>query len=251
MRWRCRRHSAPAIRSPTPSARRRKATSSPQTSWRPDRRPLCSCSTSASPLDEEALSDLLWKTEGALFALGARVVGLPRRRRCSMQAASPQARRTAWCACCLACRERWRPGRIPLAKVSAGGCRLDRGGPALGVTADARIEALLGDCSAQIRRNLDVARQFTATLPRAARVAFLPLALVEPYLRVLERSGGALLREEARRCAAHAGLQDCRRPSVRPAVTAGDARCAPWRAREGDCDAGDGGLAARCWRGSS
>jgi hypothetical protein len=57
---------------------------------------------------------------------------------------------------------------------------------------------LLAHCSAQIRRDLDVARQFTATLPRAWRVAFLPLALVEPYLRVLERSGGALLREETR-----------------------------------------------------
>jgi 15-cis-phytoene synthase len=65
-------------------------------------------------------------------------------------------------------------------------------------TADAGIVRLIGDNSAQIRRNLAVARQYTGRLQRAHRVAFLPLALVEPYLRAIERSGHAWLREEAR-----------------------------------------------------
>jgi phytoene synthase len=35
-----------------------------------------------------------------------------------------------------------------------------------------------------------------AHLPRSLRVAFLPLALVEPYLRALERQRGNPLRQE-------------------------------------------------------
>jgi hypothetical protein len=34
-------------------------------------------------------------------------------------------------------------------------------------------------------------------LRRPERIAFLPLALVRPYVRVLERQGGGALREEA------------------------------------------------------
>jgi phytoene/squalene synthetase len=49
---------------------------------------------------------------------------------------------------------------------------------------------------AQIRGNLLDARRFARLLPRGERVAFLPLALVEPYVRVLERQGGGALRAE-------------------------------------------------------
>ncbi len=151
----------------------------------------------ASPLTEEAFSALLWKAEGALFALGARVVGLP---------ASAQVH-----AGCVAAGQAYglvrllldlprmlAAGRISLAKVQLDSAGLSAEDLLTGASDGAKIEALLGESSAQIRRNLNVARQFTATLPRALRVAFLPLALVEPYLRVLERSGGALLREETR-----------------------------------------------------
>jgi len=150
-----------------------------------------------SPLTEDGFRGFLWKAEGSLFALGARVVGLP---------ASAQVH-----ASCVAAGQAYglirlllelprmlARGRIPLAKVQLDSAGLSAEELLTGASGGAKIEALLGECSAQIRRNLDVARQFTATLPRAARLAFLPLALVEPYLRALERSGGALLREEAR-----------------------------------------------------
>jgi hypothetical protein len=40
-------------------------------------------------------------------------------------------------------------------------------------------------------------RPFLATLSRPERAAFLPLALVEPYLRSLERLGPALAKAQA------------------------------------------------------
>lgn len=149
-----------------------------------------------SPLTDEALRDLLWKTEGALFALGAHVVGSPASSHLHAGcAAAGQAYGLA--RLLLDLPRALAAGRVPLAKA-----QLDSAGLSaeelLTNASDSRIETLLSVCFAQIRRNLDVARQFAATLPRTARVAFLPLALVEPYLRVLERSGGALLREETR-----------------------------------------------------
>jgi phytoene synthase len=148
-----------------------------------------------SPLTEDAFRDLLWKAEGSLFALGARVVGLPASARVHASCtAAGQAYGLA--RLLLELPRMLAAGRMPLAKVQLDSAGLSAEELLAGASGGAKIEALLGDCSAQIRRNLDVARQFTATLPRALRVAFLPLALVEPYLRVLDRSGGALLREE-------------------------------------------------------
>ncbi|MFZ1106434.1 MAG: squalene synthase, partial [Hyphomicrobiaceae bacterium] len=50
------------------------------------------------------------------------------------------------------------------------------------------------------RGSLAEARRLVRPLPRRARVAFLPLALVEPYVRQLERhlerTGGGALRTE-------------------------------------------------------
>jgi len=61
----------------------------------------------------------------------------------------------------------------------------------------ARIKVLLNAQAALIRDNLRSARRFASRLPRSARVAYLPLALVEPYLRALERSGDRFLKEGA------------------------------------------------------
>lgn len=150
----------------------------------------------ASPLTEDALTDLLWGTEGALFALGAQVVGL---------SASPEVH--AGCAAAgqaygaarllLGLPHALAHQRVPLAKVQLVTAGLTAEELLAGV-ADARIDRLIAVCSAQIRGNLDVARQFAARLPRTVRVPFLPLALVEPYLRSVERSGLAFLREETR-----------------------------------------------------
>ena len=113
-----------------------------------------------------------------------------------MQRASRRGAPTAWRACCLDLPAALAQGAVPLAKsqLEAAGVNAE---DLLSGTADAGIVRLIGDNSAQIRRNLAIARQYTRRLPRARRVAFLPLALVEPYLRVLARSGPALLREEA------------------------------------------------------
>ncbi len=55
-----------------------------------------------------------------------------------------------------------------------------RGGPGL--------KGALADMRAIARRHLDQARKLRATVPPAAEPAFRPLALVEPYLKVMEKS---------------------------------------------------------------
>ena len=54
-----------------------------------------------------------------------------------------------------------------------------RGGPGL--------RSALADMRAVIRRHLDQARTLRSTIPPAAEPAFRPLALVEPYLKAMER----------------------------------------------------------------
>ena len=193
----CRRNCAPAIPSPTPSASAAQSHQLPAD--------LLEALIDARSVLLDATSPLT--EDGSVISCGRRKARflrwVPVSSACPpalkfMQAALPRARRTVWRACCWNCRECSLAGRIPLAKVQLDSAGLTAEDLLAGAAGGAKIEALLGECSAQIRRNLDVARQFTATLPRAARLVFLPLALVEPYLRALERSGGALLREETR-----------------------------------------------------
>lgn len=146
-------------------------------------------------LSQDEQRDMLWKTEGLLFALGARIVGLPD---------SPEVDAT-----CVAAGEAYgltrlllglprslAQGRVLLAKPQLDSADLDAEALLAGVT-NANVGLLLQVCSAQIRGNLDAARGFVTNLPRRVRVPFLPLALVAPYLRALERLGQALLRQEA------------------------------------------------------
>jgi phytoene synthase len=49
----------------------------------------------------------------------------------------------------------------------------------------------------EARASLVAARQHVAQLPKGMRPAFLPLALVEPYLAALEQQRGYPLRQEA------------------------------------------------------
>ena len=145
-------------------------------------------------LDGGDFHDLLWKTEGTLFALGARVVGLPAGADVDAACvASGSAYGTV--RLLLGLPGALIQGIVPLAKsqLETAGVNVE---DLLSGTADAGIVRLIGDSSAQIRRNLALARQYTGRLPRAGRVAFLPLALVEPYLRAIERAGPALVREE-------------------------------------------------------
>ncbi|MFL5136079.1 MAG: phytoene/squalene synthase family protein, partial [Microvirga sp.] len=54
-----------------------------------------------------------------------------------------------------------------------------RGGPGL--------KGVLADLRAVARRHLEQARRLRTTIPGAAKPAFQPLALVEPYLKAMER----------------------------------------------------------------
>jgi phytoene synthase len=56
---------------------------------------------------------------------------------------------------------------------------------------------LLAALRAEARASLVAARQHVAQLPKGVRPAFLPLALVESYLRALDRQRGNPLRQEA------------------------------------------------------
>ena len=148
----------------------------------------------AAPLSDETLGAFLWKSEGVLFMLGAEVVGLPRTVDVeALCAAAGEA--YGQVRILLALPRMLAHGRAPLAKsqLDAAGLTLD---DLLGGPGESRIEGLAGSISAQIRRNLEVARQHLAGLTRFHRTVFLPLALVEPYLRALERAGPALLRQD-------------------------------------------------------
>jgi phytoene synthase len=146
--------------------------------------------------DDAMLHDFVWNTEGVLFLLAARVAGLP-----------PGAEVEAVCRDCgrayglarilVALPRSLSLGRIPLAQTQMANA---------GVTAQAllagaggtEVAALLDAYRAQVRDSLAGARRLTRRLPRRNRVAFLPLALVEPYVRCAERAARLSLREEAR-----------------------------------------------------
>ncbi|MFI5014998.1 MAG: phytoene/squalene synthase family protein [Hyphomicrobiales bacterium] len=60
---------------------------------------------------------------------------------------------------------------------------------AIGGCASPALLAAIGDWRAEARRHLAAARRALAVLPKTARPAFLPLALVGPYLALTERRG--------------------------------------------------------------
>jgi phytoene synthase len=148
--------------------------------------------TPPGPVELEAH---LWGAEGALIALAAQVLAAP------AGAETLIGSRTAGEAY----------GRVrllielprllasahiaPAATVLAGaGASMEE---VLSEAGTARVKMLLDEQAALIRENLRSARRIASGLPRSARVAYLPLALVEPYLRALERSGDRFLREGA------------------------------------------------------
>jgi phytoene synthase len=145
------------------------------------------------PLDDQRLTRSAG-AEGALFELASRVLGLP-----------PGVETTAGCAAAgnayglarllLDLPRALAAGRIAASSTPpAPGSELDAPGSEAG---SMEVEALLGEYAARSRQSVAIAREFAAGLPHPARVAFLPLALVEPYLRALEGSGARFLQEGA------------------------------------------------------
>jgi 15-cis-phytoene synthase len=144
--------------------------------------------------DEAALHDFLHRTEGAQFALACRVAGpdaLP-----DIEAACTAAGRAYGLARLLLGLHRdLALGRVPLAQSQVAAAALTPR-ELLAGAADDKVEALVRAHVAHIRGNLAEARRSVRALPRPARTAFLPLALVGSYVRLLEHQGGGALRAE-------------------------------------------------------
>ncbi|HEY7552799.1 MAG TPA: squalene/phytoene synthase family protein [Hyphomicrobiaceae bacterium] len=142
--------------------------------------------------DDAALYDFLQRSEGAHFALACRVTGFGVRP--DVEAASATAGRAYGLARLLLGLPRSLAlGRVPLAHTRIAAAGLTAQDLLAGAGGD-KAEALVRAYIAQIRGSLAEARGLARALPRPARTAFLPLALVGSYVRVLERQGSEALR---------------------------------------------------------
>jgi phytoene synthase len=144
--------------------------------------------------DAGELGNFLRGTEGALFALAARVLGQPADG--GLEAACSAAGEAYGMARLLfALPHALAQGRLPLAQADLASAGVSAH-ELLAGTAGAAVWRLLDGYRLQIRNNLVRARRLAGWLPRRGRIAFLPLALVTPYVRAQERAGRHSLREE-------------------------------------------------------
>jgi len=140
---------------------------------------------------EAALDAYLAASEGAQFALAAGMLGSAAAS--ELDAASQAAGRAyGLVRLLLALPQTLAQGRSPLPFE-----RLQQAGiiDLAGQADPARIATLMRDLCSEVLRNFEAARRHVANMPRPLRVAYLPLALVRPYLRALERPGRDSLRE--------------------------------------------------------
>jgi phytoene synthase len=145
--------------------------------------------------DEAGLRGYLWKSEGALFALAARI--LVGGTGTDVQvAADASGHAYGLTRLLLGLPHTLSRGRLPLPQTCLDAAGVTRAQLLAGESSDP-VAKLLADLRADARRGLVTARRHVADLPREMRAAFLPLALVEPYLRALERPGRDLLRGSA------------------------------------------------------
>jgi phytoene synthase len=148
------------------------------------------------PADDDALLGYLWKSEGAPFALAARILAPDAPAEHADHAAAACGQTYGLARLLLGLPRALSLGRVPLPQS-----RLD----AAGVTSSELlagetgpgVPGLLAGLHRECRAALVTSRQHVANLPREIRAAFLPLALVEPYLRALERPGRDPLRGAA------------------------------------------------------
>jgi 15-cis-phytoene synthase len=147
------------------------------------------------PLEDDlALWSFLANTEGAMFALALWVLG---RSDNSWQPTADAAGRAYGLARALtelpALRAQGRT-LLPASRLQAAG--LSPADVMAGVAPD-RLRPVVRDLAEEARGQLAKARDGWRRLTATERAALLPLALVEPYLRALERPGLDLLREPA------------------------------------------------------
>jgi phytoene synthase len=145
--------------------------------------------------DDAGLATYLWKSEGALFALAAGI--LRREPSVDMHAAAVACGHAYGLArLLLGLPHALSRGRLPLPQS-----RLDAANVSnqelLSGDGGSNTAGLLADFCAEARKGLATSRQHVANLPRHMRLAFLPLALVETYLRAVERPGRDVLRAPA------------------------------------------------------
>ncbi len=144
------------------------------------------------PADDQALAAHLAKTEGALFELALRILGRPDETARAAAHAAGQAYGLARLLVELPAL--WAQGRtlIPVSRLTAAGLSPAdiRAGSEPG-----RLAPVLAGLAGDARRRLDEARRLGRRLAPAMRAAFLPLAVVEPYLRAFERAGRDPLRD--------------------------------------------------------
>jgi phytoene synthase len=142
--------------------------------------------------DDAALQIYLWKSEGAVFALAGRILA-PGRSADIEPAAAAGGQAYGLSRLLLGLAHALSRGRLllPQSRLEAAGVTqaellAGEGAPS--------VAALLAGLRDQVRTSLVTSRQHVANLPREVRPAFLPLALVQSYLRALERPGRDLLR---------------------------------------------------------
>jgi 15-cis-phytoene synthase len=142
--------------------------------------------------DDAAFAAYLWKSEGALFALAAGILSGGHEADLRPAAvASGQAyglaRRLIGLPHALA------RGRLPLPVSRLDAANVSSAELLSGDAGD-KVVRLLASLCEEAREALAMGRKQVANLPRPARPAFLPLALVETYLRALERPARSILR---------------------------------------------------------
>ena len=145
--------------------------------------------------DDAALAAYLWQSEGALFALAASVLG--RQPGVDVQVAAAHcgqayglARLLLGLPHMLSRGSHLLPqSRLDASSVSSGELLSGEGGR--------NVADMLANLCSEARDAVAASRKHVANLPRHVRLAFLPLALVETYLRVLERPGRDVLRTPA------------------------------------------------------
>jgi phytoene synthase len=138
--------------------------------------------------DETALAGYLWSSEGALFALAGGI--LSRGFAADLRPAAAAAGQAYGLARLLmdlphVLARGWVP--IPQSRLDAFHVS---SAELLASAAEGKAMGLVADLCGEARAALARSRQLVANLPRAVGPAFLPLALVETYLRALEGSAG-------------------------------------------------------------
>lgn len=142
--------------------------------------------------DDQALTAHLAKTEGALFELALRILG--RRDEAVHGAAMAAGQAYGLMRVLVELPAMWAQGRIliPVTRLQAAGISFPEA--QAGLTPE-RMAPVLAGLAGEARRQLSDARTSARLFNRGQHVAFLPLAVVEPYLRALEGAKRDPLRE--------------------------------------------------------